>query len=483
MIYLINKTIMQYFEWYLPANCTLWYELKKDAEHLKNIGITSVWLPPAYKAAGGVNDVGYGVYDLYDLGEFNQKGTVPTKYGTKNQYLEAIEELHKYKLKVIADVVFNQKMGADGTEKVLAIEEKISNRNEDIDKEKEIEAWTLFNFEARNNMYSDFKWNWTHFHGTDWDEKEKKASVYRFYGKHWDKEVDNENGNYDYLMGEDVDLNNVDVVEELKKWGKWYLETTKVDGFRLDALKHIRATFFDDWLEEIKQVCRDKELIAIGEYWKNDVEALKEYIKDIGNQACLFDVPLHYHLYEASTNPSYDMSKIFDGTLVKEKPEKAVTFVDNHDTEVGQALESTIMCWFKEMAYTIILLRKDGIPCVFYGDYYGIKENKEGAMSEKLDKLLYARKELAYGEQRDYLDNNNVIGWVLEGEESRPNSGLVVIMSNAEEGCKTMNVGANLKNSILYDLTGNRQEEIYVDNEGNGIFYCNSGSVSIWIKK
>ena len=26
-----------------------------------------------------------------------------------------------------------------------------------------------------NNMYSDFKWNWTHFHGTDWDDKEKKA--------------------------------------------------------------------------------------------------------------------------------------------------------------------------------------------------------------------------------------------------------------------------------------------------------------------
>lgn len=37
------------------------------------------------------NDVGYGAYDLYDLGEFNQKGTVRTKYGTKAQLKSAID--------------------------------------------------------------------------------------------------------------------------------------------------------------------------------------------------------------------------------------------------------------------------------------------------------------------------------------------------------------------------------------------------------
>lgn len=49
--------------------------------------------------------------------------------------------------------------------------------------------------------------------------KTKRNSVYRFYGKHWDELVDKENGNFDYLMGCDVDLNNVDVVEELTNWG------------------------------------------------------------------------------------------------------------------------------------------------------------------------------------------------------------------------------------------------------------------------
>ena len=65
------------------------------APSFSNLGVTVVWLPPAYKGAGGVHDVGYGVYDLYDLGEFDQKGTIPTKYGTKQEYLDAIDALQK----------------------------------------------------------------------------------------------------------------------------------------------------------------------------------------------------------------------------------------------------------------------------------------------------------------------------------------------------------------------------------------------------
>ena len=66
------------------------------------------------------------------------------------------------------------------------------------------------------------------------------------------------------------------------------------------------------------------------------------------------------------------MRTIFNNTLVAENPNSAVTFVDNHDTEPGQALQSWIDDWFKPLAYSLILLRKDGLPCVFYGDYYGI---------------------------------------------------------------------------------------------------------------
>ena len=53
-----------------------------------------------------------------------------------------------------------------------------------------------------------------------------------------------ENGNYDYLMGADLDMKNPAVLEELDRWGRWYLETVGMDGFRLDAVKHIDVSFF-----------------------------------------------------------------------------------------------------------------------------------------------------------------------------------------------------------------------------------------------
>ncbi|MCZ2970759.1 alpha-amylase family glycosyl hydrolase, partial [Acinetobacter baumannii] len=86
--------------------------MRTDVENLAEKGSTSVWIPPAYKGTTQ-NDVGYGAYDLYDLGEFNQKGTVRTKYGTKSQLKSAIDALHKKNIDVYGDVVMNHKGGAD----------------------------------------------------------------------------------------------------------------------------------------------------------------------------------------------------------------------------------------------------------------------------------------------------------------------------------------------------------------------------------
>ena len=69
----INGIIMQYFEWYMNCNQNLWNEIADKAEKLADIGITALWLPPAFKGIGGKDEVGYGVYDVYDLGEENLK--------------------------------------------------------------------------------------------------------------------------------------------------------------------------------------------------------------------------------------------------------------------------------------------------------------------------------------------------------------------------------------------------------------------------
>ena len=128
-----NDTMMQYFEWYLASDSTLWNKAAKEATKLANMGITRLWLPPAYKGSGGKEDVGYAVYDLYDLGEFNQKGSIPTKYGTKEEYLNAIRILKENNIKVYADIVLNHKMGADELEEVLAVQDNPQNRTEIIE--------------------------------------------------------------------------------------------------------------------------------------------------------------------------------------------------------------------------------------------------------------------------------------------------------------------------------------------------------------
>jgi alpha-amylase len=78
-----NGVMMQCFHWYTPADGTLWDELASRAPELARSGFSAVWLPPAYKGIDGSRDVGYGVYDMYDLGEFSQRGSVRTKYGMK----------------------------------------------------------------------------------------------------------------------------------------------------------------------------------------------------------------------------------------------------------------------------------------------------------------------------------------------------------------------------------------------------------------
>ena len=91
-----NGVMMQGFYWDVPTSTpagTWWQNLGSKATELGQAGITAVWLPPAYKGSGAL-DVGYGVYDRYDLGEFNQKGTVATRYGTISQLQSAIGALH-----------------------------------------------------------------------------------------------------------------------------------------------------------------------------------------------------------------------------------------------------------------------------------------------------------------------------------------------------------------------------------------------------
>ncbi len=474
-----NRTMIQMFEWYLPADGMFWRDVCEKAESLASVGITEVWLPPAYKGAAGINDVGYGVYDMYDLGEFDQKGSVSTKYGTKNDYINVISALKTHGISVYADVVFNHRMGADATELVFAKEYRQDNRKHFI-VEGMVEAWTVFNFKGRNGIYSDFKWNHTNFDGCDWDQRNQRKGVYLFEGKSWDTHVDIEMGNYDYLMGADLDFENEETFCELINWGKWYLDFTDIDGFRIDAVKHVNFEKIAEWVKAMREHS-GKELYAVGEYWNQHLSALTYYLDKTAHTLTLFDVPLHYNFYNASrSNGHYGMGAILNNTLVSERPQRAVTIVDNHDTQPGQALESWVAEWFKLHAYSIILLRAEGLPCVFYGDVYGIQQSNIKPI-KRLPTLIKVRRDLAYGEQIDYFDNSSIVGFSRLGMDEHDLSGLAVVMTDSVGGVLRICLGERFIGKTVVDILENVDAKITVEQDGCANLPVKDGSVSVYV--
>ncbi|MGF1493569.1 MAG: alpha-amylase [Microcoleaceae cyanobacterium] len=487
-----NGTMMQYFHWYIPADGHLWKELGDRAQELANAGISAVWLPPIYKGNGGGYDVGYGAYDLFDLGEFDQKGSVRTKYGNRNELEYAVQSLKRVGMQVYLDVVFNHKMGGDAEEEIEAVPVDSNDRRHEIGGFRKIKAWTQFNFPGRGDQYSSMKWRWWHFVSVDYNSYDPGAhNIFRFKDKGFAYKVDLSHGNYDFLMGCDVDVNQEEARGELKYWGRWIIDTLGVDGFRLDAVKHIEGDFFNDWLDHVEDHAK-RDLFTVGEYWTQDLGALHWYIGNSGGRLSLFDVPLHYNFHQASKGGGfYDMRRILDGTLMQQLPYFAVTFVDNHDTQPLQALESVVESWFKPLAYAFILLRREGYPCIFYPDYFGTHYRDRGqdgneydiwldSHKEVIDKLLIARNNFAFGDQYDYIDHEDIIGWTRIGTDKHP-QGMAVIMSDGPGGSKWMEV--TKPNATFRDLLGNVKEPIVTNEHGWGEFRCEGGSVSVWVQE
>jgi len=478
-----NQTLMQYFEWYLPSDGQHWSRLAADAPHLADLGIRKIWMPPAFKATSA-NDVGYGVYDLFDLGEFDQKGTVRTKYGFKDDYLQAIQALKEAGIQPMADVVLNHKAAADGLEKFEVVEVDPNDRTIILTEPFTIKGWTKFTFDGRNGAYNDFHWHWYHFTGTDYDASRNKSGIYQIQGdnKGWaqDDLVDSENGNYDYLMYADIDFKHPEVIENLNQWATWFIETTGVQGFRLDAVKHIDSFFMKNFIQQITDKYGE-DFYVFGEFWNGDEQSNNDYLASIDYKFDLVDVALHHNLFRASQEgENFDLTTIFNGTLASNHPESAVTFVDNHDTQRGQALESTVGEWFKPAAYALILLREAGLPCVFYGDYYGIPGDfAQQSFQAELDLLLRIRKDLAYGEQRDYFDDPNCIAWTRSGtEESAP---IACVISNAAASDKRMEIGQAYAGRTYYDALGNHQDTVQIEEDGWANFPVAERSVSVWV--
>jgi alpha-amylase len=106
--------MLQAFYWDCPQaenrEHQWWSFIKSKLPAIARAGFTSLWLPPANKAASW-KSMGYDPYDYYDLGEFDQKGGTPTWFGSKADLLDLFEFAHAQGLQVYTDLLFNHNSG------------------------------------------------------------------------------------------------------------------------------------------------------------------------------------------------------------------------------------------------------------------------------------------------------------------------------------------------------------------------------------
>src|SRR5829696_834457 len=64
-----------------------WEQVTEKIPEIAEAGYTSLWLPPPTKGGSGYS-IGYDLWDPFDLGDKDQRGTVATRYGTRQQLLQ-----------------------------------------------------------------------------------------------------------------------------------------------------------------------------------------------------------------------------------------------------------------------------------------------------------------------------------------------------------------------------------------------------------
>jgi hypothetical protein len=83
-------------------------EIARKMPELAEAGYGSLWLPPPTKGSGGLS-VGYDMWDPFDLGQKDQRGTVRTRYGTEADLQLMMQTAHRFGIRVYFDNIMNHR--------------------------------------------------------------------------------------------------------------------------------------------------------------------------------------------------------------------------------------------------------------------------------------------------------------------------------------------------------------------------------------
>ena len=234
-----DSIVLQAFYWGVPAGGTWYNTIKNEAPGLKSAGFTHFWFPPPTKGASGGYSMGYDLYDNYDLGNYYQKGTTETRFGSLSELQDAAAACEN----VLLDLIANHMTGAT---------------SQCTDAGNGLSYWQKFDY-----PHNTFEKDCSCFHPGDPADSD----------------------GYLYLMFEDVAHMNPYMFNGQSAWASWLKATVgNVSGFRLDAVKH----YSWDMATEFGTIGS-----CIGEYWDSKASILN-WISYTGNYA--FDFPLYYEM-------------------------------------------------------------------------------------------------------------------------------------------------------------------------------------------
>ncbi|GAH11314.1 unnamed protein product, partial [marine sediment metagenome] len=116
-----NGVLLQSYYWLVPDNGEWWNIISDYTEEFSEIGFDALWLPPPSKTReGDTARGGYEPYDYYDLGEFDQKGSTRTRYGTRAELKNLIQDASNHDIQTIADIVINHNNGGEEERNIFA---------------------------------------------------------------------------------------------------------------------------------------------------------------------------------------------------------------------------------------------------------------------------------------------------------------------------------------------------------------------------
>jgi alpha-amylase len=429
---------MQAFYWDCPREnhkaFHWWSYVSEKIPALAKVGFTSLWLPPAHKAANIFGpSMGYDPYDYYDLGEYDQKGTIPTWFGAKTDLLALIEMAHEHNMTVLADMVINHNSGADAAE---------------VNPITGQERWTRFQPQSRK-----FPRNWECFH----------PSMYET----WDEGA----------FGDMPDLShrNPYVYTEILNLARWLVEEVGFDGFRYDFVKGYGANTVTA-IQEYRYM-RNGQLFrpyGVAEFWDN-AHAIENWVDltnfSNSNPVDAFDFPLRETLKALCDQYGFNLRSLTTAdTVLRVQPQTTVTFVENHDLrDEGRPIVND-----KLLAYSYILTH-EGYPCIFWKDYFNYNLALEDT-SNGISALVQAHEKYAGGRTDVLYVDDSLYIMQRTGYEDKP--GLIYVLNNRGDAWNGTWVSTRWQNTTFFPVAWwsktdlNRPGEQRINGNGWGQFYA-----------